>query len=224
MLTLYTNTATPNGMKVILLLEELDADYKMVAIDFSKDEQFSESFLAISPNNKIPALTDDDANDRTMGGGRLALFESGAIMLYLAEKTGRFLSSDAKERMETLVWLFWQNASLGPMLGQAHHFAVFAPERIPYGLERYSAEAQRLYRVLERRLQESEWLGGRDISIADFAAYPWTNPSRHAAQGITLEDFPHIAAWLARMGGREKVKTAYEKYPQNPPLEAKHRH
>ena len=219
MLTLYTNTATPNGMKVILLLEELEADYKTIVIDFSKDEQFSESFLALSPNNKIPALTDDEAT----GGGRVALFESGAIMLYLAEKTGRFLSRDAKERLETLVWLFWQNASLGPLLGQAHHFAVFSPERIAYGLERYTAEAQRLYRVLNRRLQESAWLGGGELSIADFAAYPWTNASRHAAQGIALEDFPQVKAWLARIEAREKIQAAYKKYPQNPPLEAKHR-
>ncbi len=220
MLTLYTNSSTPNGMKPILLLEELEADYKAVEIDFSKDEQFSEAFLAISPNNKIPALTDDEAVD----GGRIALFESGAILLYLAEKTGRFISSDTKERMETLVWLFWQNASLGPMLGQAHHFAMYAPERIAYGLERYTTEAQRLYRVLNRRLQESEWLGGKELSIADFATYPWTNPSRHVAQGIAIENFPHAKAWLARMGGREKVKAAYEKYPQKPPAEAKHRH
>ena len=220
MLTLYTNTKTPNGMKVILLLEELEADYRAVEIDFSKDEQFSESFLAISPNNKIPALTDDEA----VGGGSIALFESGAILLYLAEKTGRFLSLDAKERMETLVWLFWQNASLGPMLGQAHHFAFAAPELVPYGLERYTAEAQRLYRVLNRRLKESAWVGGSEISIADFSTYPWTNSSRHAAQGIAIEDFPLVKAWLARMQAREKVIAAYEKYPQNPPLEAKHRH
>ncbi len=220
MLTLYTNTATPNGMKVVLLLEELEAEYRVIAIDFAKDEQFSEAFLAISPNNKIPALTDEEAT----GGGRRTLFESGAIMLYLAEKTGRFIARDAKERIETLVWLFWQNASLGPMLGQAHHFAVFAPERIAYGLERYTAEAQRLYRVLNRRLQESAWLGGSELSIADFAAYPWTNAARHAAQGIALEDFPHVKAWLARIEARENIQAAYKKYPQNPPLEAKHRH
>ena len=219
MLTLYTNTATPNGMKVILLLEELGAEYKTVAIDFSKDEQFSEAFLTISPNNKIPALEDEQAD-----GSRVTLFESGAIMLYLAEKTGRFLNLDLKKRAETLVWLFWQNASLGPMLGQAHHFAVFAPERVEYALERYTKEAQRLYRVLERRLQESAWLGGDEISIADFAAYPWTHASRHAAQGIALKNFPRVEAWLARIEARERIQAAYKKYPPKAPLEAKHRH
>ena len=208
MLTLYTNYATPNGMKVVLLLSELELEHKVVEIDFSKDEQLTESYLQISPNNKIPALVDGSGEES------LALFESGAIMLYLAEKTGRFLSSELRIRAETIVWLFWQNASLGPMLGQAHHFSSFAPERIDYALERYLNEAQRLYRVLERRLGESSYLGCDEISIADFAAYPWVNEMRHAAQGIDLQKFPHLKDWLARIANRKAIVRAYSEHPQ----------
>ncbi len=208
MLTLYTNYATPNGMKVVLLLAELGLDYKPVEVDFSKDEQFSPSYLQISPNNKIPALVDSS------DGGELSLFESGAIMLYLADKSGRFISREPRMRAETIVWLFWQNASLGPMLGQAHHFSTFAPERVAYALRRYFDEAQRLYRVLERRLGESSYLGCDEVSIADFAAYPWVNEMRHAAQGIDLQKFPNLRDWLTRIASRVAIAKAYSEHPQ----------
>ena len=215
MLTLYTNYATPNGMKAVLLLSELGLEYKAVEIDFSKDEQFTESYLQLNPNNKIPTLVDDSDEES------LTLFESGAILLYLADKTGRFISKEPRKRAETIVWLFWQNASLGPMLGQTHHFSTFAPERIDYALRRYLDEAQRLYKVLERRLGESHYLGCDEVSIADFATYPYVNEMRHAAQGIDLAKFPNLKDWLTRIAEREAIAKAYIEHPQKA-LVAKH--
>ena len=215
MLTLYTNYNTPNGMKVVLLLAELQIEHKVIEVDFAKNEQLSDAFLQISPNNKIPVITEKT------NSGNIAIFESGAIMLYLAEKTEQFIPKEPQARSETIVWLFWQNASLGPMLGQAHHFSTFAPEKITYALERYTNEAQRLYKVLNKRLVESQYLGGNEISIADLAAYPWVNEARHAAQGIKIEKYPQINAWLHKIAQRPAIAEAYQKHPQKP-LAVKH--
>ena len=157
---------TPNGHKITLFLEEAQLPYRLIRVDISKGEQFQPSFLAISPNNKIPAIVDDAPAD---GGAPLSLFESGEILLYLAEKTGKLLSGELRERHVTLQWLFWQVGGLGPMLGQNHHFNHFAPQAVPYAIERYQVETQRLYGVLNRRLGESPWLGGNHYSIADIA-------------------------------------------------------
>lgn len=192
---------TPNGHKITLFLEEAQLAYRLVRVDIGKGEQFRPQFLAISPNNKIPAIVDHAPAD---GGGPLSLFESGAILLYLAEKTGKLLSGELRERHVTLQWLFWQVGGLGPMLGQNHHFNHFAPQAVPYAIERYQVETQRLYSVLNRRLGESPWLGGNHYSIADIACWPWVNA--HQRQRIDLAHFPAVNNWFERI--RQRPATA----------------
>lgn len=203
MITLYA-WGTPNGQKISIALEELGLDYRIHRVDITRNEQFAAEFLAISPNNKIPAIRDDEGP----GGEAITLFESGAILIYLAEKTGRLLSTDPRERLETLQWLMFQVSSQGPMLGQAHHFLRFAPDIIPYAIERYSKEANRLYGVLETRLGGRDWLAGSHFSIADIACFPWV--ARHEWQGIDLARFPSVARWHERIAARPEVQRGLE--------------
>lgn len=205
MIDLYFWT-TPNGYKPLLMLEETDVAHRIVPVNISRGEQFAPSFLAIAPNNRMPAIVDHAPAD---GGAPLALFESGEILLYLAEKTGRFLAADLRGRHEALQWLFWQMAGLGPMAGQNHHFAHYAPEKIPYAIERYVKETNRLYGVLNRRLADREFIAGSDYTIADMAAYPWVRS--YERQGQRLEDFPHIERWVAAIGARPATLRAYER-------------
>ncbi|MGL4860111.1 MAG: glutathione S-transferase N-terminal domain-containing protein, partial [Enterobacteriaceae bacterium] len=182
MLDLYY-AATPNGHKITIFLAETGLPYHLHTVDIHAGEQFKPEFLAITPNNKIPAIVDKRPAD---GGEPIALFESGAILLYLAEKCGQLLSHDLRERTTTLQWLFWQMAGFGPMLGQNHHFNHYAPEKVPYAIKRYQDETAHLYRVLNQRLQESPWVGGQHYSIADIAIYPWV--VSHQKQNIDLAD------------------------------------
>jgi len=195
---------TPNGHKITLFLEEAGVGYRAHPIDISKGEQFAPGFLAISPNNRIPAIVD---NEPPSGGAPLSLFESGAILLYLAEKTGRFLPADLAGRAEVLQWLFWQVGGLGPMAGQNHHFGTFAPEKIPYAIDRYVKETARLYGVLDKRLADRAFVAGQDYSIADMAIYPWIVP--HERQGQNLDDFPHIKRWFEAIAARPATARAY---------------
>ena len=196
-LDLYTWT-TPNGRKISIALEELELPYRVHPINIGKGEQFAPEFLAISPNNKIPALVDPEGP----GGEPLALFESGAILIYLAEKTGRLMPTEPVARLTALQWLMWQMGGFGPMLGQAHHFRRFAPEQIPYAVDRYTNETRRLYGVLDKRLAEAEFLAG-DYSMADIATFPWA--ARHEWQGIELGDFPQVKRWYDRIAERPAV-------------------
>ena len=204
MIDLYYWT-TPNGHKITMFLEEAGLPHRIVPIDIGKGEQFAPDFLKISPNNRIPAIVDHAPAD---GGGPLSVFESGAILLYLAEKTGRFLPADLRGRNEALQWLFWQMGGLGPMAGQNHHFGIYAPEPIPYAIERYVKETSRLYAVLDRRLAGREYIAG-DYSIADMACYPWIVP--HERQRQNLADFPNLARWFAAVGARPATVRAYER-------------
>ena len=194
---------TPNGHKITIFLEEAGLAYRIVPVDISKGAQFSPAFLAISPNNRMPAIVDHAPAD---GGAPVSLFESGAILVYLAEKTGHFLPTDLRGRARTLEWLFWQVGGLGPMAGQNHHFAAYAPEKIPYAIERYRNETGRLYGVMNRRLEKSDYLAG-DYSIADIAAYPWIVP--YERQGQKLEDFPALKRWFEAIAARPAVVRAY---------------
>ncbi len=194
---LYT-WKTPNGRKVSIMLEELGEPYDVHTIDISKDEQFAPDFLAISPNNKIPAIVDPDGPD----GAPLSLFETGAILLYLAEKRGRLMPEAPRARRLAEQWLMWQMGGFGPMLGQAHHFRRFAPEQIPYAIDRYSNEARRLYGVLDTRLGEADYLAG-DYSVADIATFPWA--ARHEWQGIDLAEFPNVKRWYDAIAARPAV-------------------
>ena len=196
---------TPNGLKVKLFLEESAIPHRIVPVSLNAGEQFRPEFLAISPNNKIPAIVDHAPAD---GGAPLALFESGAILLYLAEKTGRFLPRDARSRTIATQWLFWQMAGLGPMAGQAGYFRVYAPEPVPFAIERYTNETKRLYGVLDRRLSQGAYVGGDEYGIADMACYPWIVP--HAGHGQDLAAFPHLARWFAAVGERPATKRAYD--------------
>jgi GSH-dependent disulfide-bond oxidoreductase len=203
MITLYTWT-TPNGRKISIMLEELGLPYDVKPVDISKGEQFAPEFLAISPNNKIPAIVDDEAE-----GGPVSIFESGAILTYLAEKNGRFLPQSGPARFKTLEWLHWQIGGLGPMLGQLGFFSVFSKEKLPAAIERFTTEANRLLGVMERRLAESPHLGGQDYSIADIATYPWVfAASTFLTQslGESLAAKPHIRAWLETVGQRPAVQ------------------
>ncbi|PCJ58677.1 MAG: glutathione S-transferase [Rhodospirillaceae bacterium] len=202
MLTLYTD-GTPNGRKISIFLEEAALPYRVVHIDITKGDQFKPDFLKISPNNKIPAILDPKGPD----GREIALFESGAILIYLAEKTGKFLSPDPRTRIETIQWLMFQMGGIGPMLGQANHFRKYAPKKIPYAIERYTKEAARLYRVLDTRLGESPYLAG-DYSIADMATFPWIRS--HDLQGQNLVDFPNIARWFMKIANRPAVGRGME--------------
>ena len=204
MIELYYWT-TPNGHKITIFLEEAGVDYKIFPINIAKGEQFNPDFLKFSPNNRIPAIRDLAPAD---GGGPLGIFESGAILEYLADKTGRFLPTAPRPRFEVLQWLYWQMGGLGPMAGQNHHFVQYAPERIPYAMERYIKETNRLYGVLNKQLAGKDYIAG-DYSIADMACYPWIVP--HERQQQKLEDFPDLKAWFERMAARPAVQRAYEK-------------
>jgi len=196
---------TPNGHKITLFLEEAGLDYTIHPVDISAGDQFKPEFLAISPNNRMPAIVDRDPAD---GGEPLPVFESGAILVYLAEKIGRFLPTEPRARKTVLEWLMWQVGGLGPMAGQNHHFVQYAPDRIPYAVNRYVNETNRLYGVLNKRLAGREWLAN-DYSIADMAIYPWIVP--HERQLQDLDDFPHLKHWFESMQNRPAVVAAYEK-------------
>lgn len=194
---LYT-WKTPNGRKASIALEELGLDYAAHSVDIGKDEQFEPAFLKISPNNKIPAIVDPDGP----GGEPISIFETGAILLYLAEKTGRLIPKDPRGHALAIQWLMWQMGGFGPMLGQAHHFRRFAPEQIPYAVDRYSNESRRLYGVLDRRLAAAEFLAG-EYSVADIATFPWA--ARHEWQGIALDDFGNVKRWYNTIAARPAV-------------------
>lgn len=212
MIDLYYWT-TPNGHKVSLFLEEAGLPYKVHPINIGQGDQFKPDFLKIAPNNRIPAIVDQSPTD---GGAPISLFESGAILLYLAEKTGQFLPQDLRGRQEALQWLFWQMGGLGPMAGQNHHFSQFAPEKIPYAIKRYVDETARLYGVLDRRLADRSFVAGADYSIADMAIYPWI--VSHKWQSQRLEDFPHVQRWFNSIKERPATVRAYELVQKvNPP-------
>ena len=202
MIDLYYWT-TPNGHKLTMFLEETGLPHRIVPINIGKGEQFAADFLKIAPNNRIPAMVDHAPAD---GGAPLSLFESGAILLYLADKTGRFIAADLRARNETIQWLFWQMGGLGPMAGQNHHFTQYAPQPIPYAIERYVKETARLYAVLNKQLADREFIAG-DYSIADMACYPWIVP--HEKQGQKLDDFPHLQRWFSAIRERPATQRAY---------------
>ena len=212
MIDLYYWT-TPNGHKVSLFLEEAGLPYKVHPINIGQGDQFKPDFLKIAPNNRIPAIVDHTPAD---GGAPISLFESGAILLYLAEKTGQFIPKDLRGRQEALQWLFWQMGGLGPMAGQNHHFSQFAPEKIPYAIKRYVDETARLYGVLDRRLADRPFVAGTEYSIADMAIYPWI--VSHKWQSQRLEDFPHVQRWFNSIKERPATVRAYELVQKvNPP-------
>jgi len=202
MIDLYYWT-TPNGHKITIFLEETGLPYNIKPINIGKGEQFAPEFLAISPNNRIPAIVDHQPAD---GKGPLSVFESGAILQYLAEKTGRFLPADLRGRTETMQWLFWQMGNLGPMLGQNHHFRNYTTEKIPYAINRYLKETERLYGILDEQLADREFVAG-DYSIADMACYPWI--VLHERQGQNLDDFPNVKRWFEAIQRRDAVQRAY---------------
>ena len=203
---------TPNGHKITLFLEEAGLDYRIVPVNIGEGAQFEPDFLKIAPNNRMPAIVDHAPAD---GGDPISVFETGAILLYLAEKTGRFHGPDTRTKIEQLQWLMWQMGGLGPMLGQNHHFNRYAPEKIPYAIDRYVKETARLYGVLDRRLEGRDFIAG-DYSIADMAAYPWIVP--YEAQGQRLKDFPNLKRWFEAIRGRPATVEAYRKGDEvNPP-------
>jgi GST-like protein len=192
--------ATPNGHKVHIMLEECRLPYRVIPVDIGAGDQFRPEFLAISPNNKIPAIVDPEGPD----GAPISMFESGAILLYLAAKTGRFLPHDVRGKYRTLEWLMFQMGSVGPMLGQAHHFRLYAPEKIGYAVDRYSNEAKRIYQVIDKRLQASRFIAGDEYTIADIAIFPWLRSWKN--QGIVLEEFPALKAWFEGIAARPAVE------------------
>ncbi|HEX7440670.1 MAG TPA: glutathione binding-like protein [Caldimonas sp.] len=196
--------ATPNGHKVHIMLEECGLAYRAIPVDIGAGAQFEAEFLAISPNNKIPAIVDPDGPD----GAPISLFESGAILLYLAGKTGRFLPADTRGKYRALEWLMFQMGSIGPMLGQAHHFRMYAPQKIEYAIERYTNEAGRLYGVMDRRLAKSRYIAGPEYGIADIAIFPWLRSWKN--QGIDWNDFPHLKGWFDEIAARPAVKRGVE--------------
>ncbi|MBK9362383.1 MAG: glutathione S-transferase N-terminal domain-containing protein [Rubrivivax sp.] len=196
--------ATPNGHKVHIMLEECGLPYRAIPVDIGRGDQFQSDFLKISPNNKIPAIVDPDGPD----GQPMSLFESGAILLYLAGKTGRFLPASTRGKYEVLQWLMFQMGSVGPMLGQAHHFRIYAPEKLPYAIERYTNEARRLYGVMNRQLARSTYIAGPEYSIADIAIFPWLRSWKN--QGIDWNDHPHLKGWFDEIAGRPAVMRGVE--------------
>jgi GST-like protein len=204
MIDLYYWT-TPNGHKITIFLEEAGVPYNIKPVNIGKGEQFKAEFLAVSPNNRIPALVDH----APAGGGKpIAVFESGAMLLYLAEKTGKFLSHDLRARTDTIQWLFWQMGNLGPMAGQNNHFSNYAVEKLPYAMDRYRNEVNRLYGVLDRRLADRPFVAG-EYSIADMASYPWV--ALHERQHQKIDDFPNVKRWLETIKARPAVMRAYAK-------------
>ena len=208
MIDLYS-WATPNGQKVHIMLEETGIAYTIHWVDIGKGEQFDPEFLKISPSNKIPALVDHDGP----GGGLFSVFESGAILIYLAEKTGRFLPKEPRRRSEVLQWLMFQMGTVGPMLGQAHHFRAYAREKIPYAIQRYTNEAGRIYHLLDKHLADHDYLAG-DYSIADMAVFPWIR--LHGRQGQDLADYPNLNRWFETIGQRPAVMKDMEKLRDDP--------
>ena len=202
MIELYYWT-TPNGHKITIFLEETGLPYELKPVNIGKGHQFEPAFLRISPNNRIPAIVDRAPAD---GGDPVPVFESGAILLYLAEKTGRFIASSLRGRIDCVQWLFWQMGGLGPMAGQNHHFVHYAPEPIPYAVDRYVKETGRLYAVMNKRLADREYLAG-EYSIADMASYPWVQPER---QRQDMSHFPHLSRWKAAIAARPAVQRAYD--------------
>ena len=201
MITLYT-WPTPNGHKIQIMLEETGLAYNAISVNIQTNEQFAPDFLKISPNNKIPAIVDPDGPDQKP----YSVFESGAILIYLASKTGKFLGKTDRERFDVLQWVMFQMGGFGPMLGQAHHFRLYAPEKVAYGINRYTNEAKRLYGVINQRLSKSEFLGSSHYSIADIATWPWTRS--HEKQGVDLADYPNVLRWYEAIEKRPAVKRA----------------
>jgi len=199
---------TPNGHKITMMLEETGLPYTILPVNIGKGEQFAPDFLKIAPNNRMPAIIDHDPAD---GGEPIAIFESGAILVYLANRAGRFFGDDQRGKIATMQWLMWQMGGLGPMAGQNHHFSNYAPEKIPYAIDRYVKETNRLYGVLDRRLAGRDYITGA-YSIADMACYPWIVPYEH--QGQRLEDFPDLKAWFERIAARPATIAAYAKGEQ----------
>lgn len=199
MIDVYS-AATPNGHKVHIMLEECGLPYRIHHIDIGAGDQFKPEFLAISPNNKIPAIVDPDGPD----GEPMSLFESGAILIYLASKVGKFLGSSDREKFTTLQWVMFQMGGVGPMLGQAHHFRIYAPEKIEYAINRYTNETKRLYGVIDKQLSRSAYLAGNEYTVADIATFPWTRSWKN--QGIDWEDFPHAKRWFDEISERPAVK------------------
>ena len=191
---------TPNGHKIHIMLEECDLPYRAHPVNIGKGDQFEAAFLKISPNNKIPAITDPEGPD----GKPISLFESGAILVYLAGKTGKFLPTGDRDRYEVLQWLMFQMGGVGPMLGQAHHFRMYAPEKLPYAIDRYSNEAKRLYGVIDKQLSTNKFIAGKSYSIADIAIFPWLRS--HENQGIVLTDFPYVKEWFEGIAARPAVQ------------------
>jgi GST-like protein len=204
MIDLYYWT-TPNGHKITMFLEDADVPYRIIPVNIGAGEQFKPDFLAVAPNNRIPAIVDTAPAD---GGAAVSLFESGAILLYLAEKTGKFIPADLRGRADALQWLFWQMGGLGPMAGQNHHFSQYAPEKIPYAIDRYVKETNRLYGVLNKRLADRPFILGA-YSIADMASYPWVVP--YERQGQNLDDFPHLKRWFNEIAAKPATVRAYAK-------------
>jgi GST-like protein len=203
LIDLYT-WPTPNGHKIHIMLEETGLEYRVHPIDIGAGDQFRAEFLAISPNNKIPAMVDQ----RGPGGKPFALAESGAMLFYLASKTGKFLPADVRERWEVMQWVMFQMGHIGPMLGQAHHFLQYAPEKIEYAMNRYRNEAKRLYRVVDKQVEENEWIAGSEYTIADMSIMPWLRfPER---QGVNIEEYPNLKEWRDRIAARPAVKKALE--------------
>ncbi len=219
MIDLYT-WPTPNGFKVSILLEELGLPYRAIAIDIGKGDQFQPDFLKISPNNKIPAIVDPDGPN----GEPYALFESGAILMYLADKTGQFLPSEQAARYQVIQWLMFQMGGVGPMLGQANHFRLYAPEQVPYAINRYTNETTRLFGVIDTRLSAVPYLAGDHYSIADIATFPWLRSYERLGQN--LEDFPHLKRWFEAIAARPAVQkglTVLADHSQQGPLDDKAR-
>ena len=191
---------TPNGHKVHIMLEECALPYRVIPVDIGSGAQFEPGFLSISPNNKIPAITDPSGPD----GKPISMFESGAILLYLAGKTGKLMPQDVRGKYEALQWLMFQMGSVGPMLGQAHHFRIYAPEKLAYAVDRYTNEAKRLYTVINKRLASHKYIAGKDYSIADIAIFPWLRSWKN--QGVEMSDYPHLKGWFDEIAGRPGVQ------------------
>ncbi len=194
---------TPNGWKITIFLEEAGIPYNVIPVNIGRGEQFQPEFLKLSPNNRMPAIVD---RAPAGGGEPISVFESGAILMYLADKVGKFMPSDTRGRVEVMQWLFWQVGGLGPMAGQAHHFRQYAKDQIPYAIDRYTNEVHRLYGVMDKRLADREFLAG-DYSIADMASWPWVVPFKN--QGQSLDEFPHLKRWFEAMGARPAVQKGF---------------